>query len=63
MTSGHHINIVWTTSTAFCIEIDYEGMCAQRKKKLYLEIVRPLNVWEIDLEQKIFDAHFLQDGK
>ena len=30
--SGRHMDIVWMTSTVFCIEIDYEGMCAQHQK-------------------------------
>ena len=33
MMSGHHMDIVWMTSTVFCIEIDYEGMHVQHKNK------------------------------
>ena len=35
MTSGHHMDIVWTTSTIFCIQIDYEGMHVQQKKIIF----------------------------
>ena len=32
MMFGRHMDIVWMTSTVFCTETDYEGMCAQHKK-------------------------------